>query len=236
MNQDLNRRSFLGMAGAAGLAVTAPAALAAQPAPASSPLKILGVAGSMRPGKSTAVAVQIALQAAAAVNPRIVTEFIDLGGKDLWSGAVGKRDAEGRPLKDDFDDMLPKLRDPQLGGLILGSPSYFRSLSAQLKMFLERCIVLRQPRFLLADKVVGALSVGGFRNGGQELVIDQILTILLCHEAVLVGGKPRAHQGATLWNSREDDDITHDLIGVDTAEKLGARVAEAVLRMAPDNA
>jgi multimeric flavodoxin WrbA len=231
MNQDLNRRSFLGMAGAAGLAVTAPAALAAQPAASNAPLKILGVAGSMRPGKSTAVAVQISLDAARAVNPRIQTEFIDLGGKDLWSGAVGKRGADGHPLKDDFDDMLPKLRDPQLAGLILGSPSYFRSLSAQLKMFLERCIVLRQPTYLLADKVVGALSVGGFRNGGQELVIDQILTILLCYEAVLVGGKPRAHQGATLWNSREDDDITHALIGVDTAEKLGVRVAEAVLRL-----
>jgi multimeric flavodoxin WrbA len=231
MNQDLNRRSFLGMAGAASLAVTAPAVLAAQSAPTAGPLKILGIAGSMRPGKSTAVSVQIALDAARTVHPRIATEFIDLGGKDLWSGAVGKRDTDGRPIKDDFEEMLPLLRDPQLAGLILGSPSYFRCLSAQLKMFLERCIVLRQPRFLLADKVVGALSVGGFRNGGQELVIDQILTILLCHEAVLVGGKPRAHQGATLWNSREDDDITHDLLGVDTAEKLGVRVAEAVLRM-----
>jgi multimeric flavodoxin WrbA len=236
MNHDLNRRSFLGMAGAAGLVVTAPVTLAAQPAAATGLLKILGVAGSMRPGKSTAVSVQIALEAAQAVNPRIVTEFIDLGGKDIWSGAMGRRDADGQPLKDDFDDMLPKLRDPQLAGLILGSPSYFRSLSAQLKMFLERCNVLRQPRFLLADKVVGALSVGGFRNGGQELVIDQILTILLCHEAVLVGGKPRAHQGGTLWNSREDDDITHDLLGVDSAEKLGVRVAEAVLRMAPQRA
>jgi multimeric flavodoxin WrbA len=236
MNQDINRRSFLGMAGAAGLAVTGPAALTAQSASPSGSLKILGVAGSMRPGKSTAVAVQIALDAARSVNPRIDTDFIDLGGKDLWSGAVGRRDPDGNPLRDDFDDMLPKLRDPQLAGLILGSPSYFRSLSAQLKMFLERCNILRQPRFLLADKIVGALSVGGFRNGGQELVIDQILTILLCHEAVLVGGKPRAHQGATLWNSREDDDVTHDLIGVDTAEKLGVRVAEAVLKMASNRA
>jgi len=51
---------------------------------------------------------------------------------------------------------------------------------------------------------------------------------MLCHEVMVVGGKPRAHQGATLWNAYQDD-ITKDKFGVDTAIKLGARVAEAAL-------
>jgi multimeric flavodoxin WrbA len=106
-------------------------------------------------------------------------------------------------------------------------------MSALCKAFLERCAVLRKPKLLLADKPVGVLAVGAFRNGGQELVIEQIQAALLCHEMMIVGGKPGAHQGATLWNFA-DDVITKDEFGMDTARKLGIRVAEAALRLAPN--
>jgi hypothetical protein len=49
---------------------------------------------------------------------------------------------------------------------------------------------------------------------------------------MIVGGKPGAHQGATLWNAYKDD-ITKDEFGMDTAKKLGIRVAEAALRLSP---
>ena len=144
----------------------------------------------------------------------------------------GAKPTEGGPTMDDFDSILPKLQDPDLGGLIIGSPVYFRCMSALCKAFLERCAVLRKPKLLLADKPVGALAVGAFRNGGQELVIEQIQAALLCHEVMIVGGKPGAHQGATLWNFANDD-ITKDEFGIDTARKLGIRVAEAALSLAP---
>jgi len=82
----------------------------------------------------------------------------------------------------------------------------------------------------LADKPVGALAVGSFRNGGQELVIEQIITAMLCYEPLIVGGKPNAHQGATLWNNYNDD-ITKDEFGIKTAKQLGIRVAEAALKI-----
>jgi len=44
-----------------------------------------------------------------------------------------------------------------------------------------------------------------------------------------------AHQGATLWNS-QDDDITKDELGMDTARKLGMHVAEVALAQAARNA
>ena len=47
---------------------------------------------------------------------------------------------------------------------------------------------------------------------------------------MVVGGKPGAHQGATLWNTYNDD-ITKDEFGMDTARKLGIRVAEAAIRL-----
>jgi multimeric flavodoxin WrbA len=104
-------------------------------------------------------------------------------------------------------------------------------MSALCKAFLERIALLRKPKLLLADKPVGVLAVGAHRNGGQELVISEIQAAMLCHEVMLVGGKPSAHQGATLWNAYNDD-ITKDEFGMDTARKLGIRVAEAALKLA----
>ncbi|HNY80553.1 MAG: NAD(P)H-dependent oxidoreductase [Sedimentisphaerales bacterium] len=123
------------------------------------------------------------------------------------------------------------LKTPRLpDGMIIGSPSYFRSMSALCKVFLERLQVFREPKLLLADMALGALATGAYRNGGQELVIQEIHTAMLVHEVMVVGGKLRAHQGATLWNNWKDD-IIKDEFGIETAKQLGIRVAEAALRL-----
>jgi len=226
----MNRRKFMTRTLAAGATVS----IASAPANASKAkfVKILGISCSPREGKTTATAVKAALEAAKKVDRRIEVELIDLGGLEIsgWSG--GTKPTEGRQITDGFDLILPKLRDPNVGGWIIGSPDYFRRLTALCKVFLERCAVLRKTKLLLADTVVGVLAVGAFRNGGQELVIEQVQSVLLCHEMMIVGGKPGAHQGATLWNAYKDD-ITKDEFGMDTARKLGIRVAEAALRLAP---
>ncbi|MBN1818097.1 MAG: flavodoxin family protein, partial [Sedimentisphaerales bacterium] len=165
------------------------------------------------------------------VSPRIEVDLLDLAGFEVSGWKGGAKPSDTVPIQDDFDLLLPKFQDPNLGGLIIGSPSYFRSMSSLCKAFLERLSVLRSPKMLLADMPVGALSVGSFRNGGQELVIEQILTAMLCYEVLVVGGKPSAHQGATLWNAYQDD-ILKDEFGIDTAKKLGIRVAEAALHRA----
>ncbi len=220
----MNRRKFITNTLAAGAAVSISSTTAN--AGDSKSVKILGISCSPRKGMTTATAVKAALDAAKKVDSRIEVELIDLGGH-----TIGAQPAGNGKTTDDFDRILPKLRDPNVGGWIIGSPVYFRSMSALGKAFLERCAVLRKPKLLLADTAAGVLAVGAYRNGGQELVIDQIHNILLCHEMVIVGGKPGAHQGATLWNAYKDD-ITKDEFGMDTARKLGIRVAEAALRLA----
>jgi multimeric flavodoxin WrbA len=220
----MDRRNFL----TKGAAATTVFASVSPPTKAagSKTVRIVGVSCSPRRGKTTALAVKTALDAAQGVNPGIKTELIDLGGMNI-SGYTGNV----KPAKDDFDKIvLPKLREPLPDGLIIGSPVYFRTMSALCKAFLERLAVLRKPKLLLADTPVGVLAVGAYRNGGQELVIEQIQSSMLCHEVMIVGGKPGAHQGATLWNSYNDD-ITKDEFGIDSAKKLGIRVAEAVLRL-----
>jgi multimeric flavodoxin WrbA len=127
-------------------------------------------------------------------------------------------------------NLLPKFEDPALGGLIIGSPAYFRSLSGLAKCFLERLAPLREPKMVLAEKPFGVVAVGAFRNGGQEMTIEQIQAILLCYGMIPVGGHAPAFQGATLLSA--NDSIAQDELGLKTAAQLGRRVAEAALKLA----
>ena len=227
----MDRRKFLAttVAASTGLSVTSTAATAQD----KRSVRIVGVACSPRRGKTTATGVKVALDAAQGVSPRIQTELIDLGGLNIAGSLGGATSAEAKQPEDDFElEVLPALKAPRPpDGLIIGSPSYFRTMSALCKAFLERLAVLRSPNLLLADTPVGVLATGAYRNGGQELVIQEIQTAMLCHEVMVVGGKPRAHQGATLWNAYKDD-ITKDEFGIATAKQLGIRVAEAALKVA----
>jgi len=220
MNDPVARREFLTATGAAALATTATTVLGAD-ALGGSPLKLLGVSCSPRRGMTTAKAVQAALDAARAVSPRIQTELIDLGGLSIapWSP---------QPPADDMAALLPRFRDPALGALIIGSPCYFRTLSGLAKCFLERLAPLREPVMVLADKPFGVVTVGAFRNGGQELTIQEIQAILLCFGMVPVGGHAPAFQGATLLSA--NDSVAQDELGLRTAAQVGKRVAEIALR------
>ncbi|MDD4870949.1 MAG: flavodoxin family protein [Kiritimatiellae bacterium] len=224
MRNKLDRRDFILSSGTAlaASALTATTVLAAEPGTAKKPVKILGIACSHRKGMTTSKAVQIALDAAKGVDARIEVELIDLGGL-IFAGWSQK------PPEDDFTTILPKLQDPAVGGLIIGSPAYYRAPSSLCKAFIERCAPLREPKMLMADKPIGVVAVGAFRNGGQELVIEQVQTAMLCFGMIPVGGKPPAFQGATVLSTK--DDISGDDLGLDTAKKLGIHVAEMALKL-----
>ncbi len=222
MKQNVTRRNFLTAASTAAITFATTTGLSAEPA-GGGKLKIIGVSCSPRKGMTTAKAVQAALDAAKAVDDRIEVELIDLGGLS-FAGYSPK------PPQDDFTAILPKLHDPALAGLIIGSPSYFRGLSSVCKSFIERCAPLREPKMLLANKPVGVVAVGGFRNGGQELVIEQIQAGMLCFGMVPVGGLAPAFQGATLLSA--NDSVAQDELGLKTATQLGKHVGEVAIKLA----
>lgn len=224
MTNDLTRRGFL----AAGTAVAAGAVSEAGAGEAAKGIKILGISASARKGKTTAAAVAACLEAAKGVAPdRIETELIDLGGLRI-DGCV----AAGVPLPegavDDFLPLVPKLADPRVAGIIIGSPTYFSNMSSVCKAFLERLMVFRKDNFALANKVAGALAVGAARNGGQELVIRSIHNCLFAQELIIVGeSRPSAHFGPCVVNTK--DDISKDEAGLGTVKNLGKRVAQVAL-------
>lgn len=228
MAENVERRAFMGAAGAAVAAGLAAGAASGQEA-AGQAIKIVGIATSPRPGKTTAAAVSACLEAAKKAAPGIETELIELAGLSIPGQLVA-----GQPLlpgqKDDFPALAPKLADPNVRGIIVGSPVYFNTMSGLCKTFLDRCAMFRKG-FVLSGKVAGAVAVGGARNGGQELTVQSIQAVLLSHEMLVVGsGRPTGRIGAMLWN--QGDDISGDKFGLACASDLGRRVVEVALRQA----
>ena len=229
MATDVTRRRFLQATGTGAAAAATLGTVSATAAEPGKSIKIAAVCCSPRKGKTTAQGLGICLEAAKAVAPDgIETELIELAGLSI-PGQL----AAGIPLapgeQDDFPAIAEKLADPQVAGILIGTPTYFGNMSSLCKAFIDRCGVFRKKGFVLANRVGGVLAVGGVRNGGQELVIQSVQIALMCQEMLVVGdGRPTAHFGATLWNNG-DDDISDDEFGVGTAKNLGRRVAEVAL-------
>ncbi len=196
-------------------------------------MKILAINGSPRRGKSTAFALQQALEAAKAVSDQIETELIELGGLDIRHciGCNGCRKRFACPQDDDFMKLLPQLTDPRIGGVIIGTPVYMGVMTGLLKCFLERAVMLRRAKFVWQDVVAGTLAVGQARNGGQELTNQAVQTALFVQNMVLVSDGPTySHYGATLASGLPGG-IENDKFGITTARNLGRRVAELALKL-----
>ena len=179
---------------------------------------------------NTAGALKIALEAAKAVSPdTIETELIELAGKNLHAEiAAGIELAEGQT--DDFLPIAKKLGDPNVAGIIIGTPVYFSSMSSPCKDFIERLGVFRKQDFALSNVVAGVLAVGGARHGGQEMAITSVQATLHCQEMIVVGaGRKTSRFGACIWAGAEEG--VEEATNRTAAEDLGRRVAEVALAL-----
>ena len=228
MQETLGRRELLSGAGALAFAGALHAGAAAQE---SGPKrKIIGVACSARPGKTTAAALELCLQAAREADAGIETELIELAGLSIPAQL-----AAGQPLRgfeeDDFPAVAEKIGAPEVAGLIVASPVYFNNMSALCKAFLERCMLFRKDNFKLGGKVAGAIAVGSSPNGGQELTVTTILAALNRQNMIAAStGLSTVRAGAMLRN--QDDSIEADEFGRGTAKDLGRNVAALTQRLA----
>ncbi len=189
--------------------------------------KIIGIVGSPRIEGNTTLLVKRAL--AAAEEKGMNTELIKLVEYDINPcKACGTCITDVCPIDDEMGKILEKVEEAD--GIIIGSPVYFGNVTAQTKMFMDRTRALR-VNFELKDKVCGAITVGGARNGGQETTCTAIHNFFLIHEAIVVGdASPTSHYGGT-GVGYDEGDCKNDKFGMETAENLGKRVAEIVMKM-----
>jgi len=220
----MDRREFLTTTLAAGTTGSMTATAGAGDRKA---VKILGVSCSPRKGKTTAAALSICLEAAQAAGPGVATELIELAGRN-----IGVYDpANPKAAQGGFADLIPILSDPNVGGIIVGTPIYMGNMTSLCKAFLDHCIVFRQQKFALSGKVGGVVAVGAGRNGGLELALRSVQASLLCQDMIVVGdGQPTSHFGAALVNDGKDS-IAGDTSGIATAKNLGRHVAQVALKL-----
>jgi NAD(P)H dehydrogenase (quinone) len=69
-------------------------------------------------------------------------------------------------------------------GIIVGSPVYFGSMSAEVKELFDRSLPARGR---LKNKVGAAFTTAGHPTGGKETTILSILQAMLIHEMIVVG-------------------------------------------------
>ncbi len=112
----------------------------------------------------------------------------------------------------------------QADGILLGSPVYFGTVSAQLKSFWDKTRLLRSEKSLI-NVVGGALAVGASRFGGQETTVRALQDMMLCQGMIVVGdGHPdddAGHLGACAQQPSLEDDF-----GLKRSVILAKRVME----------
>jgi multimeric flavodoxin WrbA len=197
-------------------------------------MRILGICCSPRKGQTTYQAMKVCLEAAREQDPGLATDLIELAGMDIRPcRACGEcKDQLTCPIDDDFASLVPVLSAPDVAGMIVGTPVYFGTMTAQCKAFIDRCVMFRRNGWLFRNRIGGVLAVGGVRNGGQELAIQAVQAALLCHDMICVSdGQPTAHFGATVFSGVEGG-VECDEFGLQTARGLGRRVAQLVGRLA----
>lgn len=124
----------------------------------------------------------------------------------------------------DRDRMAP-LADAieRADGIVLGSPVYFGDRSSLMHTFLN----FAADRDLLEGKVIGTVSCGSKRNGGQETTNVYALFESLDHGAYIVGNGPKTCQyGGTGWGG-DIGDVATDDFGLETSLGTGLRVSSA---------
>jgi len=109
----------------------------------------------------------------------------------------------GCSQKDDMNELYKVIESGD--ALIMITPVYMGDMTAQLKAFIDRSVSLRRNGFLLKGKIGAAISVGGSKNGGQELTLKQIHNSMLIHGMMIVGDNN--HFGGTVHAPLEDDDF-----------------------------
>ncbi len=117
--------------------------------------------------------------------------------------------------------------------LVLGSPVYFGTVSAQLKAFWDKTRKLRTDKVMI-NKVGAAVSCGAARFGGQETTLKALYDMMLIQGMILVGdGQEEAdagHHGVCSQQPSEEDDFARKRALILTKRVLEVAQATEKLR------
>lgn len=147
-------------------------------------MKVIGISGSPRKDGNTEILVREALKPFYEKGWEVTEFFLSEKTINPCIGCetcieTGTCTIEG----DDMELILSELEG--CDALIIGSPAYYRNVTAQLKALFDRSFVYKKGR-LLEGRLGGAIAVGRGEGGGQSLVLSIIHNYYLSSGALCV--------------------------------------------------
>lgn len=182
----------------------------------------MGIVCSPRSGGNTEILVRKALESAEKEGAE--TEPWSIAGKDVkpCDHCLTCIKTGQCHIKDDMQALYPKMIAAD--GIILGSPVYFWSVTAQAKTVIDRTYALRRPTNRLEGKVGGAIAVAGRRG--------QVEALTVINNFFLGQGMTPAGLGIDGKGS-EKGDVKDDERAMTGAAELGRRMVELIRRNMP---
>jgi multimeric flavodoxin WrbA len=187
-------------------------------------MRVLGIVGSPRKNGNTEILMREALRIARDAG----------GGTDMFlmsEKQVAPCDACGTcfevgscVVQDDMQELYDLME--RADGIIIGSPVYFGSVSAQTKAIMDRMFALLGRR-ALKDKVAGALVVT--RRVGAIQARSLIYSFCIAQGMIVAGG--------AIGYGREPGEVLTgvgggiDMSAMEEARLLGANVAQLITRL-----
>ena len=159
----------------------------------------------------------------------VETELVHVGGRPLRGCLACRRcfERQDRRCASSGDAMNGFIETMiEADGILLGSPTYFSDVTAEMKALIDRAgFVTRANGNLLRRKVGAAVAV--HRRAGAMHVFDTLNHFFLIGEMVVVG--------SSYWNigvGLGPGDVDRDAEGIETMRTLGRNMAWTLERLA----
>jgi len=136
--------------------------------------------------------------------------------------------AEGVKSVGGMNCVLRKVDDASLDdlldadGIIIGSPTYYGTMSGKMKQLLDESVELHGR---LEGKVGAAFTSSGGTASGAETTILSILEALLIHGMIVQGTSRAQHYGLAVVGAPDEEEK-------ELCRKFGARIAKLVAKIA----
>lgn len=189
-------------------------------------MKVLAINGSPRKGGNTEMMILKVFEALE--KEGIETELIQVGGKPIRGCMACYKCVEMQNetcviTKDPINEIIQKMKEAD--GIILGSPTYFADVTAEMKAVMDRAgfVTLKNERML--KHKVGA-SVVAVRRGGATHVFDTMNHFFQISQMFMVG--------STYWNmgyGLQPGEVEQDEEGMANMTDLGQSMAFLIKKL-----
>ena len=183
-------------------------------------MKVVAFNGSARKDGNTAILINYVLDELE--KDGIGTEVLQLAGTEIRGCLACYKCFENKDHRcanktDVLNECVKKMLEAV--GIILGSPTYFANVSAEMKALIDRAGLVAKANADMFQRKVGA-AVVAVRRAGSIHVFDSINHFFLINQMIV--------PGSSYWNmgiGLEKGDVEKDEEGTQTMKTLGENMA-----------